>query len=169
MKEQELIDRLVAVFKNREAFVVGKVSDVTNAACTVSPINGGEKITGVRYAVEESGVKYTPKVGALALVAIDRVNKMQSKYYLVMCSKFTSIQIAVDGANQLYSMAKTETLIEELNKTNAVLSAILTAINSWAPVPNDGGAAFKTLLTSALSGKQIGNYSGIKNENVKHG
>lgn len=169
MTEQEIIDRLVLVFQNREGVLVGRVKDVEVATCTVAPISGGEDITGVKYVVEESGVKYTPKEGALALVGIDRVNKIQCRYYLIMCNKFTLIQIAVDGAGELYSMAKTEKLIEELNKTNAVVNALKNALLNFIPVAGDGGAALKTLATTQVGLLSLGEYAGIKNENVKHG
>lgn len=56
----------------------------------------------------------------------------------------------------------------QLDKTNEVVSAILTAINSWVPVPTDGGAAFKTALTTALTGKAVGVFTGLEDTKVKH-
>jgi hypothetical protein len=169
MTEQEIIDRLVLVFQNREGVLVGRVKDVEATSCKVAPISGGEDIPGVKYVVEESGVTYTPKEGALVLVAIDRINKIQCKYYLIMCNKYTSIQIAVDGASNLYSMAKTELLIEELNKTNAVVNALKNVLLNFAPVAGDGGAALKTFATTQVGALAVGSYAAIKNENVKHG
>jgi hypothetical protein len=56
----------------------------------------------------------------------------------------------------------------QLDKTNDVVSALLTAISSWTPVPSDGGAAFKTALTTALAGKAVGVFTGLEDTKVKH-
>ncbi len=41
-----------------------------------------------------------------------------------------------------------DTAIEDLNKTNAELNKLITALNSWVTVPQDGGAALKLLISA---------------------
>jgi len=56
----------------------------------------------------------------------------------------------------------------QLDKSNAVLQGILTAITSWTPVPSDGGAALKTLLTTNLAGKTMGTFVNLEDTKIKH-
>ncbi len=44
-----------------------------------------------------------------------------------------------------------DTAIQDLNKTNAELNKIINALNTWVPIPNDGGAALKALATGIVS------------------
>jgi len=37
-----------------------------------------------------------------------------------------------------------------LNTIENKINALITAVNAWTPVPNDGGAALKTALTTWL-------------------
>lgn len=57
---------------------------------------------------------------------------------------------------------------EQLDKTNEVVQAMMSAFSSWTPVPNDGGGALKTAMTSALSGKAVGVFTGLEDTKVKH-
>ena len=57
----------------------------------------------------------------------------------------------------------------QLDKTNEVVSALLSVFNAWAPtaVPADS-TALKGLLTTALTGKAVGVFTGLEDTKVKH-
>jgi hypothetical protein len=49
-----------------------------------------------------------------------------------------------------------------------ILKNIQTVFNSWIPVPDDGGASLKALVTSFTS-LQRANLGTIENPKIKHG
>lgn len=63
-----------------------------------------------------------------------------------------------------------DTAIEDLNKTNAELNKIITALTNWTPTPNDGGLALKTLILANPPTNVIDSTASIddsKKENLK--
>lgn len=56
----------------------------------------------------------------------------------------------------------------QIEKTNEVVQAIVQVFSTWVPVPLDGGAALKTAMTTALTGKTLGNFNGLEDTRVKH-
>lgn len=62
---------------------------------------------------------------------------------------------------------KTLSFLQELEKTNQVVNALLESFNQWAVVPADGGAALKTLATQKLPDKEVGDFSDVQDEKFK--
>lgn len=54
-----------------------------------------------------------------------------------------------------------DTLKTELQKNVDALTQLQTDLNSWTPVPNDGGAALKTILSSGFLTKTIASLTNI--------
>ncbi len=64
----------------------------------------------------------------------------------------------------------TPTLVQELNKNNQVLQAILSVLTG-TPITEPGNgspSALQTALSTALSGKELGDFSKIENEKITH-
>lgn len=72
------------------------------------------------------------------------------------------------NGDQFGGLIKVNELTTQIDKNTAILQAIQTAITSWTPVSNDGGAAFKAVL-AAVPSMQRANLSNIKNDKIKHG
>lgn len=169
MIEQELIDRWAALLKSNKTFLIAKVKEVNGVNCVVEPINGEVEVSGVKLSFEDvPDTVIIPAVNSLVVVGITRVNKTEKRYFIVQVAKAESIQLKGDQ----FSLTKTELLIEELNKTNALLDAMVQGINNFvappSPVP-DGGLAFALFMRGLIVGKSTGDFSEIKNEEVKHG
>lgn len=64
----------------------------------------------------------------------------------------------------------TPELVNQLNKTNELLQAIMTVISgALIPEPGNGSpSAFQTALKTAITGKQIGNYDNIEDKKITH-
>ncbi len=170
MTEQEIIERLTAVFKNRRAFTIGKVVAVTGNTCEVKPLNGDENLTGVRLSFEEpANHMLTPAKDSIVVAGFRYINKMQTEVFVVYSSKYSKYKMITEEGSTEYSMAKTEELITQLNKTNATVKALVKAIITSAVTPGDGGATYKANMASVLSAVEYGDFSEIKNENFKHG
>ena len=78
-------------------------------------------------------------------------------------------EVIINGGNN-GGMTITPTLRAELEKNNAILQALLNVING-APIPEPGqGApsALQSALSGAVTGRQVGDFSNIENDKVKH-
>lgn len=60
-----------------------------------------------------------------------------------------------------------EDLKTEFNELNDKYNKLITTLNAWTPVPNDGGAALKTALTSASPLDSTANIDNSKVEKVR--
>ena len=56
----------------------------------------------------------------------------------------------------------------QINKNTTLLKKIQLTFQSWVPVPNDGGASLKALVTN-FTNMQIADLSNIENTKIKHG
>jgi len=59
-----------------------------------------------------------------------------------------------------------DTLKTELDKDKDAMTELKTAMTTWVPAPNDGGAALKTALATFLT-KVMADYSSILSEDIK--
>nr|DAI60552.1 MAG TPA: hypothetical protein [Caudoviricetes sp.] len=64
--------------------------------------------------------------------------------------------------------ANASELQSQLNKCKARIDAIINALKSSAVAPQDGGATYKTNITTALSGLTSEDYSNIIDDKIKH-
>lgn len=77
------------------------------------------------------------------ILAIDQTDQLLMNCNLVEFNK-----------GQLGGMVKVIELTAKLNKVENDLNNLKTLLSSWIPVPSDGGAALKTIVSS-WSGQQI--------------
>lgn len=73
-----------------------------------------------------------------------------------------------DGDNG--GLCNTPTLKEQLDKTNDLIDAIVQIING-APIPEPGNgsvSAFQAALKAALIGQELGDFSNIEDDTIKH-
>lgn len=172
-KAAELAEALKALTRKPTVNLVCKVLEVTGKTCRVEPIDGGAEITGVRLSpVTDSsneGILIIPEVDSYVMVSQIKVNAADFVYYVSSCSRITEVKMITTNAT-VYSLTKTELLITELNKTNALLNALLAVINGTAiPEPGSGApSALQVALKAAITGQTLGNYTDIKNEKIKH-
>lgn len=141
------------------------VSDINESdrTCTCSPINGDADILEVRLqSTVGGGVYLKPVEGSLVLVIMAN----DTLGFVVLTSELEEV-VFFDGT--FNGLVKADTLKSELDKTNAVVQAIVDSLKNWTVVPTDGGAALKAFFTTTLGIKTVGDFSDIKNEKVKHG
>jgi len=140
-----------------------KSYDGSAKTCVCSPSNGDADLIDVRLQADDGNSFYVvPRVGSAVMV--QPINNMTG--FIVMFSQVESIQF-LDGS--FGGLTKTQELKTQLDKTNEVINAIVNSLQNWTPVSNDGGAALKTYFATQISGKTIGDYSGIENGKITHG
>lgn len=75
--------------------------------------------------------------------------------------KFDGVTGELSFLSGTESMVLGDTLKTELQKNVDALIQLQTDFNGWTPVPNDGGAALKTILSSGFLTKVIGSLVNI--------
>lgn len=166
--------------KDRYPIMTGVVKSVDADAMTckveLTADAEGKGTDGVTMNVSLANVKGVfgiPTEGADCLVMeVDGKGRLE----LLKASEYTKVVITASAlvelnGNSLGGLTKTPVLQTELNKTNALLTALIGVING-APIPEPGSgaaSALQALLKAALTGQVLGDYSGIENTKVKHG
>ena len=84
----------------------------------------------------------------------------------VVISSHGSLQLN-DGS--LGGLTKTQELQKQLNRLNTQVQNIISVLTSWTVVPQDGGAALKTMAGLKLKPLQNADFSSIENTDVTHG
>lgn len=190
MTPEQANGELVRLIRTNQRVYVdaGSVTEVdeANMTCTVKPADGRALLYGVRLraAIDDSdlGVVAIPAKGSSVVVAYllgdDArpvvVATSDVERVVIRCQGEASIEVASDGKVILNGgdhggLVKIQELVTNLNRNVAMLSAMKTAFSSWSPVPTDGGAALKAVMTAALAGKNPGSFSAIENNRVTHG
>lgn len=142
--------------------------DADSLTCTVSPINGAE-LFNVRLKASVNGVTdgvvEIPAIDSSVLVCLIG-NSMDQAFV----AKVDQVEKVVIFGGENGGLTITPKLVQELNKTNALIQSLLSVING-APVPEPGSgapSALQSSLKGAITGKQLGDYSAIENEKVVH-
>jgi hypothetical protein len=177
-KNTDILFDLIEIWANenelysKQAKVVSV--DVDAKTCVVAPSDGGPNILDVRLEADEDtdnkGFFVVPAVDSL--VGITFMSKEES-----FISVWTSIDkvIAKQGLWQFNKgenggLTITPELKSQLDTTNSLLQALIDII-SGAPInePGNGApSALQAALAAAISGEELGDYSGIENEDVVH-
>lgn len=86
---------------------------------------------------------------------------------LIKYSDLTKILSLIGGTE---SFVLGNTLLTEINKLRTQVETLKTNINSWTPVPNDGGLALETILKTPSTGftqQSSSDFSSILSEKIK--
>lgn len=160
--------------------VVVSVED--DNTCTVTPTHADDmEITGVQLQSVEGGavgLLMKPKEGSN--VVYQRMG--DSQYFIVKTDALESVSLKIEGTSILVNkdeivmndgsnggLIKLNTLVAELNKNNMILSTLIGLLASPIPEPGNGSpSAFQAVLNGALSSLQVGDFTSLENDKVKH-
>jgi len=167
MNIREAIIKIVEDGQNFEIY--SKVCKVVSVdkdlnTCDVEPLDGDAELLDVRLTATEenqTGFLVYPDIDSSVIVTfLDK-----DTAFVSMC---TEVEEVVFNGGTNGGLINIETLILELNKNNAILTAIIQGFSTFTPTPADGGAALKALMISALSSLQLGDFSAMEDEKFKH-
>jgi hypothetical protein len=152
----------LAAFKS----LICTVSNIntTTMTCDCIPINGEPDFVDVLLCVDgKKGFVLIPTDGSF--VAVTQTSETDA--YLAMVSEVDGIWL---NGNTNGGLVKVVDLTTKLNNLENKVNQLITAFNAWTPVPNDGGAALKTALTTWVATSLTPTVrANIENTNVKHG
>jgi hypothetical protein len=76
-------------------------------------------------------------------------------------------KMTING-NKFGGLVDAKELKKQVDKNTLILKQIQSVFQSWVPVPNDGGASLKALVTGFIA-MQTADLSNIENKNIQHG
>ena len=141
-----------------------KSVDLTAKTCYCLPVSGDADITDVSLIVNaQTGFMIIPTVGSKVLVTMQN----ESTGYVGMYSQVDFIYLNGDSYGGLVKVAD---LVTKLNNLEKKVNTLITAMSSWVVVPNDGGAALKTIAATFYGSLlAVTTQSSIENTTVKQG
>ncbi len=111
----------------------------------------------------DKGILITP--ASKSSVIVSRIGE-SDELFIEMFSEVENI-VFYGGRNE--GTVKVKELTEQLNALEKDLNNLKTAFSSWVTVPNDGGAALKTITTTwAGSNLQLTDKKSLQNDKIKH-
>lgn len=152
---KEILDEWIANALKQEKIysIIGTVSNIDEVKriCDVTPL--GDEATRFDVRLQSAiskkvGIVLIPKDGSDVIISF--MNKTQA--FVSLTSTLEKILIDTDlvqfngGDNK--GLVNVVDLVSKLNTLENDLNTLKTALSSWIPVPNDGGAALKTLITT---------------------
>jgi len=151
-------------------FAVCKSVDWNEKTMTATGVSDDVPYEGVQLGFGYVDVK--PAVDSVCLIGI--LEGKESLTFLINAEMVELVEVKSDkieiNGGKNGGFAITPTLVQELNKTNAALQAIITVI-SGVPIAEPGNnspSALQTALNTALTGKQLGDFSEIENKKILH-
>ena len=162
----KLKDYLSGIGGNGIAITQGIVKSVSGKLCEVEI--GNIVIPDVRLRASELDddceMLVTPKVGSA--VTVGSLNGDLSQLVVLQVDHIESIVINGGGLGGLINI---EQLTGKLNAIEDDINSLKTAMVSWTPVAQDGGAALKTAISS-WAGQQLtrSDKSDYEDEKIKH-
>lgn len=166
--------------------ITGRVVAVSGYTCDVDPDDGGPTLYDVRLKVAlndaQTGVYSIPRIGSGVMVGLIDANLNKAVVLDVETIERHIILIDGDGKMELLpggqvhlngdqygGLVKADELRNELQKVTTFLTTLRQAIAAAPVSPGDGGSAFKSSLTGAISALQLPTYAQIESTSTKHG
>jgi hypothetical protein len=148
---QSIKEAIRIIAKNPASYsVVCNVSDIDlgKSICNCTPVDGSAILVNVRLNADyKDGFKLIPKDGSLVVVSL--LNNTTG--FISMVSEVDEIHL--NGTNY-GGVVKVIELTDKLNALENDINTLKTAFSSWLVVPNDGGAALKT-ISATWAGSQL--------------
>lgn len=161
----EILRRLVAGAQPAAiSFLASVVSvDEQKGTCDVKDADGAEYFD-VKLCAQEGkcDVLVLPKEGSSVIVA-----HIEGIPGFLHVAQFSEVDRIILHGGELGGLVKARELAQEINKIRSLLDAIGQAVSSWVPVPSDGGAALKALLSSLYLPLPLPNSDELENEKIK--
>ena len=124
-------------------------------------------------------VNVKPKIGSLALVGAIHNGEA---CFMISCEEIEEIELTDQTGFKVHlkdglmtingedfgGIVNAKELKTQADKNTLILQNIQNVFSSWTPIPNDGGASLKALVTAFITLPRT-DLSGIENTTIKHG
>ena len=157
-------------------FVMGKVESVGDETCSVK-IADRLVINDVRLNASADGnadnILIKPKVGSMVMMTDLSGGELRS-LVVISFSALDTMTVMFDGevvinGGENEGLVKVKELTDKLNAIEDKINALEDALKNWTPMPYDGGATLKGLLTVYFSKPSPKTeQKDIENDMIKH-
>jgi len=113
-------------------------------------------------------------LNTLYVIAINEVERIQGKFKALDVADDAGFTIGLENGvlklngDQFGGIVKAPELKTQVDKNTLILQKMQETFNSWTPIPEDGGAALKALVSQFTSLSRA-DLSNINNDKIKHG
>jgi hypothetical protein len=159
----EILKRLGSLAQAPAPSFLAVVVSVDEEAKTAVVKAGGLDYYDVRLSSKEGegDMLVIPAVNSSVLVSpIEGIPSMLSVL------QFSKIEKVVFHGGKQGGMVKAQELAQEIDKIRALLEALQNAVSSWVPVPSDGGAALKSLLSALCLPLPLPSSQDLQNDKI---
>lgn len=180
-QSQKLRDALRKHTERGRYTMAGVASNIDETAftCTVTRANGSVYEDVQLKALKEisTGAVIIPKDGTwVHILAIG-----EPDYLVIACEEAAKVIVTIDSMT--YEVDKdghvfnggdnggitiTPELKKQLDRMNTQLQTVITTLETWVPVAQDGGAMLQTTFKANIVGKSEADFSNIEDPKVKH-
>lgn len=163
----EIREKLERLAGKSVKFHVAEVVSVENDTCTIKM--GDTTISDVRLCAtltdNKKNILIVPKIGSYVLLA----DLSEGKFNDMVVVQFSEIDTISINGGTLGGLVKIKELKTQLDKMTARIDGIMNALKNAQPTAQDGGAAYKLGITTALdllNDKE--NFSKIEDTKITH-
>ena len=168
--QNEIRAKMKAAFKGSVQTFAAIVLAVDEATMTIDVEPIGQAVINdvrIKAAIDEvtDGIVEFPKVDSSVLIGL--IGNDENEAVLLKCSEVEKV-VLFGGLNG--GLINIQTLIEQLGKTNELITSI-TQVLSGSPITEAGNGAPSALqlaLKTALTDKSLGNYTSMEDTKVTH-
>lgn len=148
------------------AWCTVKSVDATAKTCTVILDDDEDlKLEGILLGYTKSGLVIIPKNNSDVLVQF--INNTKTVGYVICVQESLNAELM---GNNFGGLMKSEIAKQKYQALENKFNQLISLLNGWLPVPNDGGASLKTLLTTWLATDfTLTTKAELENAAVKHG
>lgn len=169
MSISEIFDRIVISRIKKSLGTVCTVNpssvDLANRVCDVTSLDGQQFFNVRLTAGTSAGLQFMILPADNSAVIIQPIS--DNDFYI---SQYSVVSKIMAGDGSLGGMVEVISLTTKLNNLELVVNKLRNSLVSWVVVAGDGGAALKTLITSAAPPEIITTLrSDIENTNFTQG
>lgn len=124
-----------------EVAKVVSVNEVGHTCILKSATDDSEFTAQLSAGEQEASILIIPKVGSVVFV-----RKAENGVYYI--TQYSETEKIILFGGELGGMIKINDLVNKLNKIEQNVNKIASALNTWIPVPSDGGLALKNSVTA---------------------
>jgi hypothetical protein len=145
------------------AFVFGYVKSVDKKKNTIAITEESTELV-FENIVLSAGITIYPVVGSMAVACV--VDGVDWDGFLVFANEFETIVL---GGGNNAGMVKIKELTSKINALETEINNLKNILNTWVPVPQDGGTALKTAVTTWASQQiKLTEQTNIENNTITH-
>ena len=148
--------------------------DIKGRACGCTVVEGHteyELPTVKLMAVVDDGILVEPVIGSIVkIIFSELIEPFVAQYSEIETITIDARQTIKFNDGTFGGVVKVAELVQKLNELENDLNTLKAAIASWTPVPSDGGAALKGVITNwSAQSLPVTAVNDIENTMVTHG